>query len=545
MKHILCVVGIAGVLGAQAKFVDAQIERTPVSQVATPVFEGKAASLLPSGKNWKLVWHDEFDGKEIDRTKWMCRESFWGYDMPALSHDWEGVEMTGETVKLHLVRKGDDFTSPQLQTGSLTFDVPRDSSGFWPFGKRKRPLFMKKYGYFEIRCRQPKCPGWHSAFWFQSPSIGAHPDPAYAGIETDIMENYQQHTKGKIVGGNGWSGYGKDSCWFDHFEWTHEETADGWHNYGCDWSPEGYVFYCDGKKVGEQNFPVSHVPEFVLVTTEAAGYRKVAPDGGLTAGRKTKEWGKPDPRLFDVKLPDCFEVDYVRVYDNADGYAPAPGPLPLVRLENPPTKDDYAVRVDALRTKERRLHVAPEAAKRTEFPEAELLRMNAEADALLAFARNEKEEAVLKSVMVSCAKALRDRRKAGAAPVKIVFDTDMIADYDDVGAMAVLHKLADQGNVKSSRARVRHIRTPRRGRSSCSTPTMGVRTSPSAPSRRTAWAVDRRCIAPMPSTSVCSRSIRSSGATAIRTMHPMRRTSTARRSRRSQMVPSRSAWSDT
>lgn len=30
-----------------------------------------------------------------------------------------------------------------------------------------------------------------------------------------------------------------------------------------------------------------------------------------------------------------------------------------------------------------------------------------------------------------------------SAPVKIVFDTDMIGDYDDVGAMAVLHKLAD------------------------------------------------------------------------------------------------------
>lgn len=33
----------------------------------------------------------------------------------------------------------------------------------------------------------------------------------------------------------------------------------------------------------------------------------------------------------------------------------------------------------------------------------------------------------------------------GAAPVKIILDTDMIGDYDDVGAMAVLHTLADEG----------------------------------------------------------------------------------------------------
>ena len=405
-KSVLSIGAGALALSAAAVFVDAKIETTPVSQVAQESVAGKAASLLPPGKTWKLVWHDEFDQKEVDKTKWMCREAFWGYDMPSLSHDWEGVEMTGETMKLNLIRKGNDFVSPQLQTGSLTFDVPRDSKGFWPFGKRKKPLFMKKYGYFEIRCRQPKYPGWHSAFWFQSPAIGAHPDPADAGIETDIMENYQQHTTGKIVGGNGWSGYGKDSCWFDHFEWKHEETADGWHNYGCDWSPSGYVFYCDGKKVGEQNYPVSHVPEFVLVTTEPAGYRKVGPDGGLTAGRKTKEWGKPDPRLFDVKLPDFFEIDYVRVYDNAAGYRPAPDPLPLVKLADPPTAANAAARVAALRAKERRLHVAPAAAKAAEFPKDELLRMNAEAAALLAFAKNEKQEAVLKSVMVSCAKAI-------------------------------------------------------------------------------------------------------------------------------------------
>ncbi len=299
-----------------AAFREAHVEDKPVVQISAATVKGKAPSLLPPGKAWKLVWHDEFDGREIDKTKWMCRESFWGQDFPAFAHDFEGVEMTGETVRLHLLRKGDDFTSPHLQTGSLTYDIPKDSDGFWPFGVRRKPLFMKRYGYFEIRCRLPKYPGWHAAFWLQAPGVGSHPDPAVAGVETDIMENYRQHTHGKMVGGNGWGGYGKDSQWFGHFQWTHEETPDGWHSYGCEWSPSGYTFYCDGKKVGEQNAPVSQVPEFLLVSTEPGGYRKCAPDGGLTAGRKIREWGKPDPRLFDVKLPDFFEVDFVRVYSD-------------------------------------------------------------------------------------------------------------------------------------------------------------------------------------------------------------------------------------
>ena len=315
VKTVVVVSAAAVALAAEAKFVEANIETHPVVQVKTEAVPGKAASLLPPGKSWKLVWHDEFDQKEIDRTKWMCRESFWGKDFPAFAHDFEGVEMTGETVKLNLLRKGDEFTSPHLQTGSLTYDIPKDTKGFWPFGKVRQPLFMKKFGYFEIRCRPPKFPGWHCAFWLQSPSVGAHPDARVCGVETDIMENYKQHTEGKMVGGNGWGGYGKDSRWFGHYQWTHEETADGWHLYGCDWSPNGYTFYCDGKKVGEQNAPVSEVEQFVLVSTEPGGYRKVGSDGGLTAGRDARTWGKPDTRLFEVKLPDFFEVDFVRVYD--------------------------------------------------------------------------------------------------------------------------------------------------------------------------------------------------------------------------------------
>ena len=36
-----------------------------------------------------------------------------------------------------------------------------------------------------------------------------------------------------------------------------------------------------------------------------------------------------------------------------------------------------------------------------------------------------------------------------AVPVKIIFDTDMIGDYDDVGAMAVLHKLPDRHSPRA------------------------------------------------------------------------------------------------
>ncbi len=286
---------------------------TPVTQIESRTVEGEAPSLLPPGKNWRLVWHDEFNGSEIDRTKWMCRESFWGSDFPAFAHDFEGVEMTGRgTVRLHLVRKGDDFCSPHLQTGSLTYDIPKDASGFWPFGAKREPLFMHRYGYYEIRCRQPKCTGWHSAFWLQAPGIGAHPAPEVSGVEVDIMENYFQHDKGKIVGGTIWNGYGKEVRGTQNM-WDYEEGPDGWCHYGVDWSPDGYTFFANGRRIGKPESAVSHVEQFILVSTEPWGYRECGNDGGLSKAMRT--WGKPDPRLFNVVLPDYFEVDFVRVYD--------------------------------------------------------------------------------------------------------------------------------------------------------------------------------------------------------------------------------------
>jgi len=285
-----------------------------------------ADSFLPGDKNWKLVWHDEFDGTELDRSKWGFRLNFWGKPFPAFTD--EGVVLDGRShLQLHLVKKNGMFCSPHLQTGSLTYDIPKDSGGFWPFGELENPKFLHKFGYYEIRCRLPKCDGWHSAFWLQAPGIGSHPEPEYAGVECDIMENYRQYKDGRMIGGNIWGGYGKNCRRSGHFVWDHRETPDGWHYYGVDWSPEGYRFYADGRLIGQvlppekehlkkietaneeagwlkegsiSIGPVSNVEQFILISTECHGYRE------------TETY---DPLLEKAVLPDFFEIDHVRVFD--------------------------------------------------------------------------------------------------------------------------------------------------------------------------------------------------------------------------------------
>ena len=45
----------------------------------------------------------------------------------------------------------------------------------------------------------------------------------------------------------------------------------------------------------------------------------------------------------------------------------------------------------------------------------------------------------------SCTNHIPERTKT---PVKIIFDTDLGPDYDDVGALAFLHAMADSGKAE-------------------------------------------------------------------------------------------------
>ena len=291
-----------------------KIELRDVGMKEVSPVASHAKSYLPTG-DWKLVWNDEFDGDSLDESKWNYRLHFWGYEAPNFTKD--GVEVSDGTLKINLVRDGDHFRSAHLQTGSLTYDIPPavGQKSFWPFGAKQPAKFMHRYGYYEIRCKLPKHDGWHAAFWLQSPSIGSHPDPKQCGVECDIMENYRQFTDNEIICGCGWGGYGPESKWFGHYSFDYNETSDGWHYYGVDWSPEGYIFYADGKEVGRQmapKCPVSDVDQFILVSTECHGYlRRFKNSDG--AGRPELA-GEPVKELFSA-YPDCFEVDFVRVYD--------------------------------------------------------------------------------------------------------------------------------------------------------------------------------------------------------------------------------------
>lgn len=318
--------------------VDIAIQEYPV--------EGHESSFLPAGKKWKMVWNDEFDGNALDESKWNYRLNFWGSRSPTLTD--KGVVVENGTLKMYLLRDGNEFYSPHLQTAGLTFDNPIDetSHSFWSFGRRDPIKFLHRFGYYEIRCRSNKFDGWHAAFWLQSPCIGAHPDARFGGVEMDIMESYHYEEDGTMALGVGWDGYGADSKWGGHRSFyvskaENPNEPEPWHTYGMEWNDKEYIFYCDGKKMhrySARRVPISLVSEFILLSTECRGYNRwrqeMVESAFLLDAKATRELsdddkpdtdsngcnlGYPDPRLLRLQsMQDYFEVDYVRVYDQVD-----------------------------------------------------------------------------------------------------------------------------------------------------------------------------------------------------------------------------------
>ncbi len=263
--------------------------------------EGHVSSMLPEGKNWELVWSDEFDGDTLDMTKWDYRLSMMG----RVHKGWgtEGVKLDGNSNAVFSpYEKDGEILTSQIQTGYNYMDaVPEklfaDSLYMWPIGELKEHKYTKKYGYFECRCKLQKKPGWWSAFWVQSPCNGSTLDPAVSGIEHDIMESF---VPGEVIPHMlHHGGCGANLTSIAVGEGRKNIDLDEYHVFGMEWNENGYTFYIDGEQDGCCSDVVAKIPEFIILSGEVNGYRKTD---------KADEEGR-------AAVGDEFIVDYVRVFE--------------------------------------------------------------------------------------------------------------------------------------------------------------------------------------------------------------------------------------
>ena len=265
---------------------------------------GHEPSFVPEGADWRLAMADEFDGTELNRDLWDYRLSMMGSRWPAWTD--RGVRLDGRgNCVFELMLEDGRPVSSQLQTGYNFMDEPSTPpkpgrSLRWQIGKLRRSRFLHGPGYYECRCRLQQQPGWWSAFWIQSPTIGASADSYDTGVELDIMESFKpgEVVKRNLITG----GYGPDRICIKTGEVRTGMDTSVFHRFGLLWDETGYTFFIDGEEDGKITSHFTPRPEFILISTEVRGYR----NADMT----------PEPAAFEA-VGDTFLVDYVRVFDRA------------------------------------------------------------------------------------------------------------------------------------------------------------------------------------------------------------------------------------
>jgi beta-glucanase (GH16 family) len=226
---------------------------------------------LPEGKTWKLVWQDEFEGSQLDETKWNRLGDSKGQDGWWVKED---AYLSGHgTLLLRTKKDGDRYTCGAVNT---------------------RNKFEPTFGFFVAQCKMPKQPGHWPAFWMMSDGVNTVGNDGRDGTEIDIME--MPWRNGKVTFNLHWDGYGKDHKTAGT-NTTITPILEGFHDFALLWTPEEYTFFVDGQIVWRTKAGgVSQAPEFLKLTEEI--------------GR----WGGD---ITKATLPDYFEVDYVRVYQTS------------------------------------------------------------------------------------------------------------------------------------------------------------------------------------------------------------------------------------
>jgi beta-glucanase (GH16 family) len=284
---------------------------------------GAARAQAPSKAGWKLSWSDEFEGAEIDATKWDfdLGDGYFDYVANMWITGWGNGELQYYTneqrnarvdqgvLRIRALKEslhGRGYTSARLKTKA------RDG----------KTLFAQKFGRFEMRAKLPTGQGVWPAFWLlpESENYGSW---ASSG-EIDILEAKGQQPD-RI---HGTIHYG--SRWPENRQSTVVHVlADGgridqFHTYAIEWEPGEIRWYVDDVQYAKQTSWWS--------SSRTAGDRGQPP----TSDADLNAWPAPFDQPFvivmnlaiggqfagapaaETPFPAEMIIDYVRVYESTD-----------------------------------------------------------------------------------------------------------------------------------------------------------------------------------------------------------------------------------
>jgi len=244
-----------------------------------------------NGDEWKLVWHDEFEGQSLDYSKWGVEENAFGGG--------------NNELQLYTDRK----ENVRVEDGKLVLEARRDTPNIagttreYSSGRvRTKHRGDWKYGRIEVRAKLPRGSGMWPAIWML-PTNSPYGGWA-AGGEIDIME-YKGQEPDVVLGTLHYGAPWPDNLYSgDSYQLPEGNFADEFHTFAVQWKPGQIDWFVDGKKYQTQTewsttggeFPAPFDQKFHLILNLAVGGGFVGPVGP------------------DTKFPQQMLVDYVRVY---------------------------------------------------------------------------------------------------------------------------------------------------------------------------------------------------------------------------------------
>lgn len=258
---------------------------TPLAAVAFAALVNLAPlRAIPPG-DWKLAFADEFDGDQLDRTKWSTTMEFAGTHGPRYHNEYYLSYTVDEDV---IVSDG----LLRLRTDRRTVSGA-ESPGIFNYTQglvSSHDKFAFTHGYVEIRAKFPGGKGLWPCLWLMPQHQGWPP-------EYDIAEYYAgQRTMHHGLAYGGLYSAKWDSIW----DSTTDFESD-WHTFALEWGPGRSTWFVDGvpRKIIEADY-VPSVPMYVILSNSISSV--FGPSGA------------PDAATV---FPNFFLIDYVRIYQSA------------------------------------------------------------------------------------------------------------------------------------------------------------------------------------------------------------------------------------
>ncbi len=234
--------------------------------------------------DWRLVWHDEFDGSAIDATKWTLEIG---------GHGWGNAEKVFYTNRPENAR---------IEDGQLVIEAHNEkfiNRTYTSTRLKTQGLGAWQYGRIEARIRIPRGQGLWPAFWMLGDNIQETGWPDCG--EIDIMENIGKEP-GRVHGTVHGPNYSGSQGVGGPYVLDAGAFADDFHVFAIEWEEDAIRWYVDDtlyKTVTPKDVPGRWVydhPFFIILNVAVGGYWPGDPDETTT-------------------FPQTMRVDHVRVYE--------------------------------------------------------------------------------------------------------------------------------------------------------------------------------------------------------------------------------------